>query len=351
MEDPYGSYPLAICQQGALFERNPVCALTYRVCMDMCEEFGGLHFNLMDSIEVADEVCFHLVRHAWQPAGIEQYYHWIQGRLNNNNAAVMCACATVCVSVSVMADAPEPLRELGRDMRGLVYGDGNRILENLRSAVCHQDITLSADAYGDIPTIPSSMQEIAELKDTNSQLVEQVTYYKSKLAMKEQQSTGGTTINVQGNYIAEQNNDIHDCTIYATGITPSVNSETIVPPADKPRFKKLFVNPDGDEDFQRSNEECNRFLNFLADHNWSQKLIDSSQDNPINRSIVCFCAKWKALRYIEAKVSPNALLRFLTQTCNLQCDRVDERAIANTLARMIKKGYDQDLFYDVCDYF
>jgi len=41
MEDPL-SYPLAIRQQGALFERNPVCALAYRVCMDMCEEYGGL---------------------------------------------------------------------------------------------------------------------------------------------------------------------------------------------------------------------------------------------------------------------------------------------------------------------
>ena len=39
-------------------------------------------------------------------------------------------------------------------------------------------------------------------------------------------SEAKTIINVQGDYIAEQNNDIHDCTIYASGITPSVISES-----------------------------------------------------------------------------------------------------------------------------
>ena len=55
-------------------------------------------------------------------------------------------------------------------------------------------------------------------------LEEQIINLQKQLKMKDQQSTGGTTINVQGNYIAEQNNDIHDCTIFASGITPGTSS-------------------------------------------------------------------------------------------------------------------------------
>ena len=113
----------------------------------------------------------------------------------------------------------------------------------------------------------------------------------------------------------------------------------------EPRLKQLFDDP------KRTEEESNRFLNFLSDHNISSRLIDSSQDNPILKAVVCFCVKWRNLRYIESKYSPSAVLRFLTDTCSLQTDRVADRAIANALGVMIKNGYDEDLYYDVCDYF
>ena len=117
------------------------------------------------------------------------------------------------------------------------------------------------------------------------------------------------------------------------------------------RTKKLFLTPDGDEDFTRTEEERNRFLNFLSDHNISSRLIDSSQDNPILKAVVCFCVKWRNLRYIESKYSPSAVLRFLTDTCSLQTDRVADRAIANALGVMLKNGYDKVMYEDVCDYF
>ena len=132
----------------------------------------------------------------------------------------------------------------------------------------------------------------------------------------------------------------------------SVSSETIVPPVGKeshsekePRLKQLFDDP------KRTEEERNRFLNFLSDHNISSRLIDSSQDNPVLKAIVCFCVKWRNLRYIESKYSPSAVLRFLTDTCSLQTDRVADRAIANALGVMIKNGYDKVMYEDVCDYF
>lgn len=113
----------------------------------------------------------------------------------------------------------------------------------------------------------------------------------------------------------------------------------------EPRLKQLFDDP------QRTAEESNRFLNFLSDHKISSRLIDSSQDNPILKAVVCFCVKWRNLRYIESKYSPSAVLRFLTDTCSLKTDRVADRAIANALGVMIKNGYDKVMYEDVCDYF
>ena len=113
----------------------------------------------------------------------------------------------------------------------------------------------------------------------------------------------------------------------------------------EPRLKQLFDDP------KRTEEESNRFLNFLSDHNIRSRLIDSSQDNPILKAVVCFCVKWRNLRYIESKYSPSAVLRFLTDTCSLQTDRVADRAIANALGVMIKNGYDKVMYEDVCDYF
>ena len=124
-----------------------------------------------------------------------------------------------------------------------------------------------------------------------------------------------------------------------SSVSPESNSEK------EPRLKQLFDDP------KRTEEESNRFLNFLSDHNISSRLIDSSQDNPILKAVVCFCVKWRNLRYIESKYSPSAVLRFLTDTCSLQTDRVADRAIANALGVMIKNGYDKVLYQDVCDYF
>lgn len=129
----------------------------------------------------------------------------------------------------------------------------------------------------------------------------------------------------------------------AEDITPDSASNN--PPEKEPRLKQLFDNP------QHATEESNRFLNFLSDHNIRSRLIDSSQDNPILKAVVCFCVKWRNLRYIEPKYSPSAVLRFLIDTCSLQTDRVADRAIANALGVMIKNGYDQKLYEDVCDYF
>lgn len=148
---------------------------------------------------------------------------------------------------------------------------------------------------------------------------------------------GTNTADLIRAFMSESAEDISPDT--SSSVSPESNS------GKEHRLKQLFDDP------QRTAEESNRFLNFLSDHNISSRLIDSSQDNPILKAVVCFCVKWRNLRYIESKYSPSAVLRFLTDTCSLQTDRVADRAIANALGVMIKNGYDKVLYQDVCDYF
>lgn len=114
------------------------------------------------------------------------------------------------------------------------------------------------------------------------------------------------------------------------------------------RTKKLFMT-DGAEDVERTEGEKNRFLNYLAEHHLGQRQVDCYKDNPINKAIVCFCVKWKRLRYID-KPSPAAVYRFLTETCHLECS-AESDAITASLGRLLKADYDKETFYDVENYF
>ena len=119
-------------------------------------------------------------------------------------------------------------------------------------------------------------------------------------------------------------------------------------PSNDARTKKLFMT-NGVEDMQRTEGEKNRFLNYLAEHHWGKKQVDCYKDNPINMAIVCFCVKWKRLRYID-KPSPAAVYRFLTETCGLECAS-ETAAITASLGRLLKADYDRDTFDDVENYF
>lgn len=119
-------------------------------------------------------------------------------------------------------------------------------------------------------------------------------------------------------------------------------------PSNDARTKKLFMT-NGIEDMQRTEEEKNRFLNYLTDHHLGQRQLDCSADNPIHKAIVCFCVKWKRLKYID-KPSPAAVLRFLTETCGISCAS-EPSALCTLLGRLFKSEYDKEVFFDVEDYF
>ncbi|MBQ7632168.1 MAG: hypothetical protein IJS82_05375 [Paludibacteraceae bacterium] len=140
-----------------LFERNPVCGVCWRVCMDMCEEWGGpIQFDLLASMEVADRLCQRLINNTWTLRGIEYYYHWLEAQLGFSRPAITCAAATVCLSLRLMDDAPEPLQQMGEDMQGLLWGEGGELYDNMRCAARQQDIYLTASNYGEIPPDPGA---------------------------------------------------------------------------------------------------------------------------------------------------------------------------------------------------
>ena len=161
-----------------LFARNPVCGVCWRICMEMCEEWGGqINFDLLASMEVADRLCRRLINNTWTLYGIEYYYHWLESELGYSRPAITCATATVCLTLQLMEDAPQPLLQLGADMRALLWGEGGELYANMRSAARQEDIYLSANHYGEIP--PDPYAEIKEenqlLKLQNKQLREQLT--------------------------------------------------------------------------------------------------------------------------------------------------------------------------------
>ncbi len=360
MDDVHHRYPALSRRQVALFERNPVCGLCFRVCLDLSEEYGGgIHFELLQSLEVADSFCERIILNPWDLLEIDQYYHWLERQLDHSKPAVTCAFATISVTLSCMDGLPEPVLQLSHDIRGLIGGgQGGELYDNLRSAARYNDILIHADTYGDIPPQPDLQRELEQFKDAYAQAASEIITLKKQLQMKEQQSIqpAAPVINVAGDYIANQHNeyhtDIHDnhnCPIYAC---PTKNPET--PPRESAekdnRTKRLFLSSDGIEDVTRTNEECNRFLNYLSDHHWSKRQLDCSRDNPLIKAIVCFCIKWQQLKYIEKKTSPTAIVRFLTDTCGIECAS-DEIAVSAHIGRLLKVDYDKEVFFDVCDYF
>ena len=188
-----------------LFARNPVCEICWRICMEMCEEWGGqINFDLLASMEVADRLCRRLINNTWTLYGIEYYYHWLESELGYSRPAITCATATVCLSLQLMEDAPQPLLQLGADMHGLLWGEGGELYANMRSAARQEDIYLSANHYGEIPPDP-----YAELKEENQLLAIENKQLREQIANMKKGSTHigynveNMTINMSGGTLVQ----------------------------------------------------------------------------------------------------------------------------------------------------
>ena len=205
MDDVHHRYPALSRRQVALFERNPVCELCFRVCLDLSEEYGGgIHFELLQSLEAADSFCERIILNPWDLLDIDQYYHWLERQLDNSKPAVTCAFATISVTLSCMDGLPEPVLQLSHDIRGLIGGgQGGELYDNLRSAARHNDILIHADTYGDIPPQPDLQRELEQLKDAYNQAASEIITLKKQLQMKEQQDDQKAVYQFYGPYIKE----------------------------------------------------------------------------------------------------------------------------------------------------
>lgn len=188
-----------------LFARNPVCGVCWRICMEMCEEWGGqINFDLLASMEVADRLCRRLINNTWTLCGIEYYYHWLESELGYSRPAITCATATVCLTLQLMEDAPQPLLQLGADMHGLLWGEGGELYANMRSAARQEDIYLSANHYGEIPPDP-----YAEIKEENQLLAIENKQLREQIANMKKGSTHigynveNMTINMSGGTLVQ----------------------------------------------------------------------------------------------------------------------------------------------------
>ena len=198
-----------------LFQRNPVCALCWRECMAMCEEWDGqINFDLLGSMEVADKLCRRLIANAWTLSGVEYYYHWLEGQLGFSRPAVTCATAVVCLTLRLMEGLNEGLHQLGEDMRGLLWGEAGELYDNMRSEARRQDIYLDATNYGEMPPDPNE-----ELKNINYELTTQVNQLSQELQDMKQQ--------ISQYNIGTQN--INYGTIYNAPVT--INNNYADPPA------------------------------------------------------------------------------------------------------------------------
>jgi hypothetical protein len=173
--------------------------------MEMCEEWGGqINFDLLASMEVADRLCRRLINNTWTLYGIEYYYHWLESELGYSRPAITCATATVCLTLQLMEDAPQPLLQLGADMHGLLWGEGGELYANMRSAARQEDIYLSANHYGEIPPDP-----YAEIKEENQLLTIENKQLREQIATMKKGSTHigynveNMTINMSGGTLVQ----------------------------------------------------------------------------------------------------------------------------------------------------
>ena len=250
MDDEHNRYPALSRRQVALFERNPVCELCFRVCLDLSEEYGGgIHFELLQSLEVADSFCERVILNPWELLDIDQYYHWLERQLDNSKPAVTCAFATISVTLSCIDGLPEPVLQLSRDMRGLIGGgQGGELYDNLRSAARYKDILIHADTYGDIPPQPNIQLELEQLKDAYTQAASEVLTLKNKLKMEQEQTkhigfnVEQMTINMSGGTLVQ-----HADLVQASGDVrvDRPDSLSVAPhnSAEIPSSTYPFVNP------------------------------------------------------------------------------------------------------------
>lgn len=161
-------------------------------------------------------------------------------------------------------------------------------------------------------------------------------------------------------YIKEQIN--HNCQQFfgnisgSTFVMPTPQAQSTKPPKQAeennvkyvqrgPRKQSLFT------DKKTRNEEKQRFMRYLNDHNMSGRKLTCKKNDTLNDVVTCFVIKWQDKGLTAGEPSGGAIFRFLTDECNLQSD-VTEQSYSNEIKeRLRSKNYTAETRKKVNPYF
>lgn len=115
-------------------------------------------------------------------------------------------------------------------------------------------------------------------------------------------------------------------------------------------IKYLFANKEKGKDIDQTAEQAANFMRFLKDHKLDKVTINSKANDRLNVVMRCFIEAWIKKDMISKDFSMAALVRFLEEDCHLRFD-VDHSAFKSCINQMLEQKYNQELYYDVQEYF
>lgn len=132
---------------------------------------------------------------------------------------------------------------------------------------------------------------------------------------------------------------------------PTSHEDESVPKSPKGApVKYLFTTNGKDKDIDTSMSEATKFMHYLKDHRWDKNLITSKACDKVNIALRCFVEVWYKRKMIGNTISPAAIVRFLQEDCHLNFE-VEEGAFKCCLTSMLKQNCDEEILYDVKNYF
>ena len=99
--------------------------------------------------------------------------------------------------------------------------------------------------------------------------------------------------------------------------------------------RQTTSNKPNEENKKARNEEKQRFMRYLNDHNMSSRKLTCKKNDTLNDVVTCFVIKWQDEGLTAESPSGGAIFRFLTDECNLQSD-VTEQSYSNEIKERLR---------------
>lgn len=153
-----------------------------------------------------------------------------------------------------------------------------------------------------------------------------------------------TYIKEQKNYNCQQFfGNISGCTFTMPSADSARQKAESLTPNDKAVHRgqqKQYLFIDGRptvENVQVRNEEKQRFMRYLSEHNLKGRKLTCVKTDTLNDVVICFVIKWKDKNITPKQPSGGAIFRFLTDECNLQSE-VTEQSYSNEIKERLRNN-------------